>query len=67
MGNPAAAAPLASKLKVSVHAVLGRTLEYTYEVREIDPGRRLVMAAAQGPFPMETTYRGRTWRPGRQR
>ena len=37
---------------------LGRTLEYTYEVREIDPGRRLVMATADGPFPMETTY---TW------
>jgi polyketide cyclase/dehydrase/lipid transport protein len=35
---------------------LGRTLEYTYEVREIDPGRRFVMATAQGPFPMETTY-----------
>jgi hypothetical protein len=31
-------------------------LEYTYEVREIDPGRRFVMATAQGPFPMETTY-----------
>ncbi len=35
---------------------LGRTLEYTYEVRENDPGRRFVMATAQGPFPMETTY-----------
>jgi uncharacterized membrane protein len=37
---------------------LGRTLEYTYEVRESEPGRRFVMATAQGPFPMETTY---TW------
>ena len=37
---------------------LGRTLEYTYEVREIEPGRRFVMATAEGPFPMETTY---TW------
>jgi uncharacterized membrane protein len=37
---------------------LGRTLEYTYEVRELDPGRRFVMSTAQGPFPMETTY---TW------
>jgi len=37
---------------------LGRTMDYTYEVREIDPGRRFVMATAQGPFPMETTY---TW------
>ena len=35
---------------------LGRLLEYTYEVREIDPGRRFVMTTAQGPFPMETTY-----------
>jgi Polyketide cyclase / dehydrase and lipid transport len=37
---------------------LGRTLEYTYEVRELAPGRRFVMATAHGPFPMETTY---TW------
>jgi ligand-binding SRPBCC domain-containing protein len=35
---------------------LGRTLNYTYEVRELEPGRRFVMATAQGPFPMETTY-----------
>ncbi len=37
---------------------LGRTLEYTYEVREIEPGQRFVMATAQGPFPMQTIY---TW------
>jgi hypothetical protein len=37
---------------------LGRTLDYTYEVREHSPGRRFVMTTAQGPFPMETTY---TW------
>lgn len=37
---------------------LGRTLEYTYEVRELQPGCRFVMVTAQGPFPMETTY---TW------
>ncbi len=35
---------------------LGRTLDYTYEIRELEPGRRLVMATEQGPFPMETTY-----------
>jgi uncharacterized membrane protein len=35
---------------------LGRTLEYTYEVTENEPGRRFVMATAQGPFPMQTTY-----------
>jgi len=37
---------------------LGRALEYTYEVRELEPGRRFVMATTEGPFPMETTY---TW------
>jgi hypothetical protein len=35
---------------------LGRRLEYTYVVRELVPGERLVMSTAQGPFPMETTY-----------
>jgi hypothetical protein len=37
---------------------LGRQLSYTYEVRELVPGERLVMSTAEGPFPMETTY---TW------
>ena len=35
---------------------LGRRLEYVYEVRELDAGRRLVMETAEGPFPMETSY-----------
>jgi uncharacterized membrane protein len=35
---------------------LGRSLEYTYEVREDEPGRRFVIATAEGPFAMETTY-----------
>jgi uncharacterized protein YndB with AHSA1/START domain len=35
---------------------LGRRLTYTYEVRELVPGQRLVMATSEGPFPMETTY-----------
>lgn len=37
---------------------LGRRLAYTYEVRELEPGKRLVMSTDQGPFLMETTY---TW------
>lgn len=37
---------------------LGRTLRYTYELVEVEPGERLVMRTADGPFPMETTY---TW------
>lgn len=45
--------------RVRFHArFLGRPLEYTYEVLELEPGRRFVMSTAQGPFPMETTY---TW------
>ncbi|HEY3528141.1 MAG TPA: SRPBCC family protein [Nocardioides sp.] len=39
---------------------LGRTLSYTYEVVDLEPGERLVMRTAEGPFPMETTY---TWEP----
>jgi hypothetical protein len=35
---------------------LGRTLEYTYEIRDLETGRRLVMSTSEGPFPMETTY-----------
>jgi uncharacterized membrane protein len=43
-----------------VAAFLGRRLAYTYEVAALEPGRRLVMRTADGPFPMETTY---TWEP----
>ena len=37
---------------------LGRRLAHTYAVIDLVPRQRLVMATAQGPFPMETTY---TW------
>jgi uncharacterized protein YndB with AHSA1/START domain len=41
-----------------VASFLGRRLAYTYAVRELVPGERLVMSTADGPFAMETTY---TW------
>jgi uncharacterized protein YndB with AHSA1/START domain len=43
---------------------LRRTLSYTYQVTDFVPAERLVMATAEGSFPMETTY---TWAdlPGR--
>lgn len=50
---------LGSKMDFVAH-MLGRRLAYTYEVVELEAGRRLVMRTAQGPFPMETTY---TWDP----
>jgi hypothetical protein len=51
--------PLAVGSKIAFAAkFLGRKIAYTYEVREHDPGRKLVIRTADGPFPMETTY---TW------
>jgi hypothetical protein len=37
---------------------MGRRLAYVYEVKELVPGERFVMATSEGPFAMETTY---TW------
>lgn len=51
--------PLAVGSRIEfVARFLGRRLAYTYDVEEWVPAERFVMATAEGPFPMETTY---TW------
>jgi uncharacterized protein YndB with AHSA1/START domain len=50
-----------------VATFLGRRMAYTYEVKALVPGERLVMATSQGPFPMETTYTWEALAPGRTR
>ena len=52
--------PLAVGSRIAfVAGFLGRRLTYTYEVTAFETGELLVMATAEGPFAMETTY---TWR-----
>lgn len=50
--------PLSVGSKIAFKAwFLGKELAYVYEIAEYEPGRCLVMRTADGPFPMETTYR----------
>lgn len=53
------APPLVPGSRVAFRAqFLGKALDYVYQFTELDPGKKLVMRTAQGPFPMQTTY---TW------
>lgn len=50
--------PLQVGSRVAFVAVfLLRRLAYTYEVTELVPDERIAMRTAEGPFPMETSYR----------
>lgn len=49
--------PLSVGSRIAFEArFLGRRLAYVYEVKEMAPGARFVMATSEAPFPMETTY-----------
>ena len=53
--NPAKPLAVGSRI-VFVTYFLGKRVDYIYEVRELEPGKRFVMSTHEGPFPMETTY-----------
>jgi uncharacterized protein YndB with AHSA1/START domain len=49
--------PLARGSRIAfVARFLGRELAYTYEVKQLEPDRLLVMATTDGPLEMQTTY-----------
>jgi hypothetical protein len=49
--------PLKVGVQVAFEArFMGRTIKYTYEIKDYLPGEWLVMSTASGPFPMETSY-----------
>ncbi|RAP74697.1 SRPBCC family protein [Paenibacillus montanisoli] len=51
--------PLAVGSEIAFKAhFLGKELAYVYRVNAFEQGRSMIMATADGPFPMETTY---TW------
>lgn len=53
--GPGAPLQVGSRLAI-IAEFLGRTIAYTYEVKEMVAGERFVMATTEGPFAMETTY-----------